>query len=497
MGKRNKKKRNKNKYKNDLSDNHQQTLSGGTGGRTGGYRGDGEEGKGDGRRHRSRGDEKDLSNPTNASAAVKLSSTGGDGGVQANGNNPLLVEQRKFLQKEMTSKERDYFFDNTKVSPTRRAELWMEQAEIGERLVNKFSWATPTETSFRVLRHFSPLVEMGCGSNAYWIRQLLEWDHDQQQKQQQNGDAKPIDIIGFDGDIHSGGKISSLSAHKKDKNMDDKKTMVLNSSPGKNFIVQRGGPEVLSDPQIVNKDRSLFLCYPDDEDIVIDGEDNGGTIQSFGWNCLDNFQGQYIIHVGELIMADNNLSYDQAPWGRSSSPEFQQRLMSEYHCIYKITLPNWVHVRDTLTVWKRTELCTMVFAASDDEDNHEDGNQCEEEEAEEEVHYRHIPPDEILPVNVAAPCMSHLLPQVLSTNTDKKVGGLLKTTEKGTKKDQLQNQKHRKRKHPDKDVQSYKHAKASNSSRQDRHDYEDVESDGSSDSPIINMAERGAHTSPW
>mmetsp|Transcript_30258 Transcript_30258/g.73635 ORF Transcript_30258/g.73635 Transcript_30258/m.73635 type:complete len:489 (+) Transcript_30258:38-1504(+) len=488
MGKKNKKKRNKNKA--DQADVRQQpTPNSGTGGRNGDGRGGGKE---DGRRRRSGDEEKDLTNPTVASAAAKSSSGGGET------NNPLLVEQRQFLQKKMTSKERECFFDNTNVPPTRRAELWMEQAEIGERLVNNFSWATPNETAFRVLKHFSPLVEVGCGSNAYWIRQLLEWDHNQpqQQLQQQNGGAKPIDVIGFDHDVQEGGKILSSSARKKNKKKKNKKT-VMSSSPGKNFIVQRGGPEVLSDPEIVNKNRTLFLCYPDDEDMATEGEDNDGTIQSFGWNCLDHFQGQYVIHVGELIMADNNLSYDQAPWGRSSSPEFQQRLMSEYHCIYKITLPSWVHVRDTLSVWKRTELCTMVFAAGDDEDDDEGGNNGEEEE-EEEVHYRHIPPDEILPVDVAALCMAHLLPPVLSTNKGEDVAGLSKTTRKGVKTDQLQNEKHRKRKHSDKEVQSNKHAKLSSSSRQDHHDDEgDDQSDGTSDGPINIIEESGAYASTW
>ena len=37
------------------------------------------------------------------------------------------------------------------------------------------------------------------------------------------------------------------------------------------------------------KDRNLFLCYPDE------GE-------SVGMQCLENFRGEYIIHVGELMV---------------------------------------------------------------------------------------------------------------------------------------------------------------------------------------------------
>ena len=71
----------------------------------------------------------------------------------------------------------------------------------------------------------------------------------------------------------------------------------------------------------------------------------------------------------------------------------------------KVQLPNWLHVCDTISVWKRSETCTIVFAVDDDED----GNGEEGEEEEEEVEYRHIPPEERLPTNIAAPCLQHLL----------------------------------------------------------------------------------------
>eukprot|EP00957_Ditylum_brightwellii_P006732 511101-Ditylum_brightwellii.AAC.1 len=99
---------------------------------------------------------------------------------------------------------------------------------------------------------------------------------------------------------------------------------------------------------------------------------------SLGYQCLENYTGNTIIHVGELY-TDNTLSLEQAPWGRSSSPEFQQRLASEFHCILKAKLTNWLH---------------------GDDDSREE---------EEEVEYRHIPVGEILPMDVAAPDFKHLL----------------------------------------------------------------------------------------
>mmetsp|Transcript_34185 Transcript_34185/g.80487 ORF Transcript_34185/g.80487 Transcript_34185/m.80487 type:complete len:261 (+) Transcript_34185:762-1544(+) len=94
---------------------------------------------------------------------------------------------------------------------------------------------------------------------------------------------------------------------------------------------------------------------------------------------------------------DATLNMEQSPWGRSSSSEFQQRLASEFHCIAKIQLPNWLHVRDSISVWKRSEICQMVFVGDEDD------------ESEEMIEYRHIPPEEMLPTSITAPCMERLL----------------------------------------------------------------------------------------
>lgn len=93
---------------------------------------------------------------------------------------------------------------------------------------------------------------------------------------------------------------------------------------------------------------------------------------------------------------------DQAPWGRSSSPGFQELLASQFHCVLQIPLPNWIHVRDTLTVWKRSSLCSLVFG---DE---------EEEGSVDEVTYRYIPPEERLPTERVAP----FIEKILQTHTD-------------------------------------------------------------------------------
>lgn len=314
--------------------------------------------------------------------------------------NPLLTQQAKFLS-SLQSKERTHYFSDNHVSPDRRAALWMEQAERGERLVNDYAWATPNDTALKIFQHFSPIIELGCGRNAYWASWM-----------QQAGD---VDVVAYDSNVQNGGKIATTTENGK------------KSSNKKHSLVQQGGPNVLRLPQ--HEKRTLFLCYPDEEDDDYDSEDSSddGPPPPFGWQCLDNYQGTYLIHAGELAFWDVNLSMDQAPWGRSSSMEFQQRLAAEFHCVLKVQLPNWLHVRDSISVWKRSQVCPIVFAADE-----EDGDDDEEDEV---VEYRHIPPDELLPQNVAAPCLAHLLPAVSAAAAAKTTS---KRTETELSKDQQQ-----------------------------------------------------------
>jgi hypothetical protein len=306
--------------------------------------------------------------------------------------NPLLIAQTQFLE-SLPPKLRQKFFSNQHIDPSTRAEVWSRQAELGEQLVNDHSWATPDARCMKILKHFGQkikkksgssggIVEIGCGANAYWARMMFR---------------HKIDVMAFDFSLVDGGKItdmekdggskqaksSTTSKSKKRRRQVEKKTF------DDGFVIHRGGPEVLA----LNKEaqnRALFLCYPDED--VMEGDRS-----SMGAACLEDYKGDTIIHVGELF--GDTPSMDQAPWGRSSGPEFQQRLAAEYHCVLKAKLTNWLHVHDTISVWKRTELCSIVFQGDEDDD----------EDSDEEVEYRHIPKNELLPSDIAAPCCKHLL----------------------------------------------------------------------------------------
>ena len=301
-------------------------------------------------------------------------------------SNPLLSKQIKFLS-SVPRKARHHFFSEKHVEGETRGDIWTRQADLGEELVNRYAWATPDDRALGILRHFSPIVEIGCGANAYWAR-LMHSDG--------------IDVVAYDMAVEDGGHIQ-----KKEKKSSKKRK---GGSPsdgngsegdGKHFAVRKGGPDVLSSDSMRN--RALFLCYPDEDDQHADatagqyGEDGDELPPlSMGAACLEHYQGDIVIHVGELH--GDTLSMDQAPWGRSSAPEFQQRLAAEYHCLLKAALPNWLHVRDTISVWKRTRTCTMVFEGDEEDD-----------ESDEEIEYKYIPPNERLPQDVAAPCLQHLL----------------------------------------------------------------------------------------
>lgn len=134
----------------------------------------------------------------------------------------------------------DFFSEKAKAL---RPEYWDILDDIGQTLSEKYAWAIPDEKSLKVLKHFSPLIEIGAGK-GYWAKLL------------QN---RGVDIVAFD--KFTGGKSSE------------------------NYTkVQLGGPEVLLEKKHAN--RSLFLCYPDEA-------------ESIAIVCLENFTGDYVIHVGK------------------------------------------------------------------------------------------------------------------------------------------------------------------------------------------------------
>ncbi len=64
------------------------------------------------------------------------------GGEEERDSNPLLTAQRKFIT-SLPKKARSHFFSPTHITPEQRAEIWEDQADLGEKLVDSYAWATP------------------------------------------------------------------------------------------------------------------------------------------------------------------------------------------------------------------------------------------------------------------------------------------------------------------------------------------------------------------
>ena len=256
---------------------------------------------------------------------------------------------KNFLKLKKTIGCWDSFFT---VPEEERIENWVRLEVLGNALCEKYSWAVPDSRALRILKRFSPLIEIGAGKG--YISKLL-----------QDGG---VDIIPFDREIDEN------SAWTK---------------------VQIGGPKKLSEQ--CAKGRNLFLCYPDEDSSMADP-------------CLENFTGDYVVHIGELI-STGGLSSPQAPWGRTSSADFQVSLMTDYHCVLVAEMPAFPFSRDCISVWKRTEFVRgkesiakeLDGSAGANDDNSEDGSEDEDDA------WASILPSERLPVTRAAPDFQYLL----------------------------------------------------------------------------------------
>lgn len=221
---------------------------------------------------------------------------------------------------------------------------------IGQPLSEKYSWAIPNLRAIKILEFFSPLIEVGCGK-GYWAYLLK---------------SKGIDIVAFDRKV----KKSCWTEVKK------------------------GGPEKLLDKNIV-QNRSLFLCYPDEN-------------TSLAMNCLENFSGEHVIHVGEIFQT-GTFSFPQAPWGRTTSADFQVSLKENFHCLLTASIPSYPFSRDCISVWKRTQWVQGKDIALAEMDPSEPAAEPSVRTGGGEDYWAAIPLEERMPTDSACPKLAHLL----------------------------------------------------------------------------------------
>ena len=215
---------------------------------------------------------------------------------------------------------------------------------LGAPLVEKYAWAVPDNKALEIIKHFAPIIELGAGG-GYWAYLLREMG---------------VDIVAVD---------------------------KYNAKGAKTYTeVIKGEPKILKKKE--HEERVRFLSYPDDR-------------ESMSMECLEYFQGDTIIHVGELAITGTKAGGVQRPWGKTSCSEFQVALMADFHCVVRHRLPSFPTSCDYLTVWKRTPM--MITGDS----------QGEEEEADEEGEdegWAVIPAEEVLELGSdAAPGFEDLL----------------------------------------------------------------------------------------
>lgn len=179
--------------------------------------------------------------------------------------------------------------------------------------------------------------------------------------------------------------------------------------------VTKGGPETLLSPAgfcfNTSSPRNLFLCYPDEA-------------EAMSLPCLNNFQGEYVVHVGELIHTGTMPSYPQSPWGRTTSSDFQVQLAEDFHCILVVELPRFPFSKDCISVWKRTRYVNGRYQepssecgdgegddqSSDSKSSNGSMNSSEEHgEHRDDNQWADVPKDERISFAIAAPCAQHLL----------------------------------------------------------------------------------------
>ncbi len=241
---------------------------------------------------------------------VKQKSDGSISGLE----NPLYDKVLK-LKKKIPMWD-SFFLEEAAES---RPEYWEILDDIGQKLCEKYAWAIPDERALTILKEFSPLIEIGSGK-GYWAKLL------------QN---RGVDIIGYD--KFTGGK-----------------------NPDNFTKIKEGGPEKLLDD--VANNRNLFLCYPDEA-------------ESIAIVCLENYTGEYIIHVGELMCNTTGTMAGPpvAPYGRTTSAEFQITLPEQFHCLLIANLSlRYPYSKDCISVWKRTEYVAGKDFSGDEQEDSED-----------------------------------------------------------------------------------------------------------------------------
>ena len=186
-------------------------------------------------------------------------------------------------------------YNRTENEPEDQMSTYVRLDVIGSALCERFAWAIPDNKALRIISTFSKkIIEIGCGK-GYWLSLL------QKSKQYEMESCVGVD------------KYAIEDPHIE--------------------TVIKGTPSILQNKKY--KEHTLLLCYPDQ------GEDVSAQ-------CLEYYDGNIIIHIGELCMTHNSTKVmgTQAPFGRTTSSEFQVTLMAEWHMLLSYKLESFPFAND-------------------------------------------------------------------------------------------------------------------------------------------------------
>ena len=148
----------------------------------------------------------------------------------------------------------------------------------------KYAFAVPDENAIKTIAKYSPIIELGAG-NGYWAWLL----------QQQGVNIKPYDNYSW------------------------------NQFKTPYTVIEKGNENILlSQPRHIN----LMLCWPD-------------YAEPFAFNCAVNFQGKYIIYIGE------------GSGGCTGDDSFHNYLSEYFHLKEKVYIPQWWGLHDDVYIYER------------------------------------------------------------------------------------------------------------------------------------------------